>query len=227
MTYKTILITGATKGIGRALVKDLCQKGYRVFATGRDETQLNSLKDETGCEGVTCDLSNPEKTVELYQLAKAALGNIDVLINNAGMNSRKCAIVDTDLEEFEKQYAVNLRAPYILCRETMKDMVQNKHGYIINVVSTVAKRSNEIMGIYTAMKQGFAGLNNVLMKEAQPHGIKVTAAYPGGTNTEFRDQERPQYMKPESVATMITQLLSNPKDAVVHELTFRPPVELE
>jgi short-subunit dehydrogenase len=77
------------------------------------------------------------------------------------------------------------------------------------------------------MKQGFAGLNNVLMKEAQPHGIKVTAVYPGGTNTSFREQERPQYMNPESVAMMISQLLSNPKDVVVHELTFRPIVEIE
>jgi len=83
------------------------------------------------------------------------------------------------------------------------------------------------MGIYTAMKQGFAGLNNVLMKEAQPHGIKVTAIYPGGMNTAFRDQARPQYMQPESVATMVSQLLSNPEDVVVHELTFRPMVELE
>ncbi|WP_295890822.1 SDR family oxidoreductase [uncultured Vibrio sp.] len=227
MTYKTVLITGATKGIGRALVTDLCANGYQVFATGRDEDQLNSLKLETGCSGITCDLSNPEHTLALYREAKSALGSIDVLINNAGMNSRKCAIVDTDLEEFEKQYAINLRAPYILCREAMKDMQPINNGYIINIVSTVAKRSNETMGIYTAMKQGFAGLNNVLMKEAQPHGIKVTAAYPGGTNTEFREQARPQYMKPESVATMITQLLTNPTDVVVHELTFRPPVELE
>ncbi|MGF1719212.1 SDR family oxidoreductase [Vibrio kyushuensis] len=227
MTYKTVLVTGATKGIGRALVIDLCKKGYQVFATGRDDRELQALMSETGCFGQSFDLSQPASVAELYQTAKEALGSIDVLINNAGMNSRKCAIVDTYLEEFEKQYAINLRAPYILCKEAMNDMVQNKHGYIINVVSTVAKRSNETMGIYTAMKQGFAGLSNVLMKEAQPYGIKVTAAYPGGTNTGFRDQERPQYMKPESVATMIAQLLTNPSDVIVHELTFRPPVELE
>jgi len=94
-------------------------------------------------------------------------------------------------------------------------------------VSTVAKRSNPAMGIYTAMKQGFAGLSNVLMKEAQPHGIKVTAVYPGGTDTTFREQARPQYMLPESVAAMIDQLLESPQDVIVHELTFRPQVELE
>jgi len=227
MSYQTVFITGATRGLGRALVIDLCSKGYQVFASGRDETQLQQLMKQTGCLGASCDLSQAEAALVLFQKAKQALGQIDVLINNAGMNSRKCELAETTLAEFEQQYAINLRAPYLLCREAMQDMLPRKHGYIINIVSTVAKRSNETMGIYTAMKQGFAGLNNVLMKEAQPHGIKVTAIYPGGMNTAFRDQARPQYMQPESVATMVSQLLSNPEDVVVHELTFRPMVELE
>ncbi|GLS92401.1 short-chain dehydrogenase [Psychromonas marina] len=222
-----VFITGATRGIGRALVVELCNKGYQVFATGRDETLLQQLMEETGCFGQSGDLSNADVVIELFQNAKQNLGRIDVLINNAGINTRKCALAETSLEEFEQQYAINLRAPYLLCREAMQEMLPRQSGYIINVISTVAKRSNETMGIYTAMKQGFAGLNNVLMKEAQPNGIKVTAVYPGGTNTNFREQARPQYMSPESVATMISQLLSNPKDVIVHELTFRPPVEIE
>ena len=227
MNYQTVLITGATKGLGRALVIDLCKKGYRVFATGRDETQLQELISKTGCLGKCYDLSQADAVLALFEYAKQALGGIDVLINNAGMNTRKCELAETDLEEFELQYAINLRAPYLLCREAMRHMLPREQGYIINIVSTVAKRSNPSMGIYTAMKQGFAGLNNVLMKEAQPQGIKVTAVYPGGINTAFREQARPQYMQPESVATMVSQLLSNPPDVVVHELTFRPPVELE
>lgn len=227
MNYQTVFITGATKGLGRALVIDLCSKGYQVFASGRDETQLQQLMQQTGCLGVSCDLSQAEAVAELFQKATQALGHIDVLINNAGMNSRKCELAETTLEEFEQQYAVNLRAPYLLCREAMQQMLPKKHGYIINIVSTAAKRSNPTMSIYTAMKQGFAGLNNVLMKEAQPHGIKVTAIYPGGINTTFREQARPQYMQPESVATLVSQLLSNPVDVVIHELTCRPMVELE
>lgn len=227
MSDETVFITGATRGIGRALVIDLCNKGYRVFATGRDDSLLQKLIEQTGCIGQCCDLSDAQAVVALFQQANEQLGHIDVLINNAGMNSRKCELADTTLEEFEMQYAINLRAPYLLCREAMQVMLARKSGYIINVISTVAKRSNETMGIYTAMKQGFAGLNNVLMKEAQPNGIKVTGVYPGGTNTSFREQARPQYMSPESVATMISQLLVNPKDVIVHELTFRPPVEIE
>lgn len=227
MLYENVFVTGATGGLGRALVIDLCSKGYRVFATGRNEQKLQQLMQQTGCLGESCDLSEAEAVVAIFHKAQAALGDIDVLINNAGMNSRKCALADTNLQEFEQQYAINLRAPYLLCREAMQQMLAKEQGYIINIVSTVAKRSNETMSIYTAMKQGLAGLNNVLMKEAQPHGIKVTAVYPGGINTRFREQERPQYMQPESVATMVSQLLSNPQDLIVHELTFRPAVELE
>lgn len=227
MIYQTVLITGATKGLGRALVIDLCNKGYRVFATGRDEKQLQALRLQTGCLGKCYDLSQVDAAVALFNNAKQELGQIDVLINNAGMNTRKCELAETNLTEFELQYAINLRAPYLLCREAMQHMLPKERGYIINIVSTVAKRSNPSMSIYTAMKQGFAGLSNVLMKEAQPHGIKVTAVYPGGINSTFREQERPQYMQPESVATMISQLLTNPQDVVVHELTFRPLIELE
>ena len=227
MLYQNVFISGATKGVGRALVIDLCNKGCRVFATGRDALQLASLKQQTGCFGSVCDLSQAQAVEDIFKEAQQALGQIDVLINNAGMNSRKCLLAETSLEEFEQQYAINLRAPYLFCRAAMQEMLPRNAGYIINIVSTVAKRSNETMSIYTAMKQGFAGLNNVLMKEAQPHGIKVTAVYPGGINTAFREQARPQYMQAASVATMITQLLTNPKDVVVHELTFRPPAELE
>ncbi|VUD62692.1 putative oxidoreductase [Thalassocella blandensis] len=224
---KTALVTGASRGIGKATVKRLCDMGYKVFATGRDANSLAQLQDETQCTVAVYDLQEADAVVALFKQAEQVLGHVDVVINNAGFNSRKSPLVETTLQEFDAQYAVNLRAPYLLCREALKHMLPRKQGYIINVISTVAKRINETMGIYTAMKSGLDGLNGVLMKEAQPNGIKVTAVYPGGVNTAFRAQARPQYMQAESVAYMITQLLTNPADVVVHELTFRPMVELE
>lgn len=106
-------------------------------------------------------------------------------------------------------------------------MKPNKSGQIINVVSTAAKRANETMSIYSAMKQGLAGFSAILMKEAQPHGIKVTSLFPGGTDTNFREAERPEYMHPASVAKAVIQVLELPADVVMHEMTFRPMVEIE
>lgn len=221
----TALVTGATRGIGRALVCELAARGVRVFATGRAADLLTTLKAETGCAGQPADLAQPEQVLALYAAARAELGCIDVLVNNAGFNNRKAPIAATELAEFEAQYAVNLRAPYLLCREALKDMAARRSGHIVNVLSTAALYANETMGIYTTMKAGLRGLTGVLVKEARQHGVKVTAVYPGGVNTTFRAQSRPDYMDPKSVAVMIADAIFAPPDVVVHELTFRPLVE--
>ncbi|MDV5169160.1 SDR family oxidoreductase [Photobacterium rosenbergii] len=224
---KRVLVTGATSGIGYELGKTLCEKGHSVVATGRNLAKLEELSELTGCQIVQADLSDPQQALELVDKAVELLGGLDILINNAGMNSRKCGIDEFTLEEFDYQYAVNLRAPAVLSREALKVMKPVKSGQIINVLSTVAKRSNETMSVYTAMKQGLAGFSAILMKEAQPYGIKVTSLFPGGTDTNFRDVDRPQYMHPKSVAETIAVLLELPQDVVMHEMVFRPPVELE
>lgn len=224
---KRVLITGATSGIGYELTQTLCSKGHTVVATGRNSDKLVQLSELTGCQTIQADLSDPHQALALAEQAVEKLGGLDVLVNNAGMNSRKCGIDEFTLEEFDYQYAVNLRAPAVLCREALKVMKPAKSGHIFNVLSTVAKRSNETMGVYTAMKQGLAGFSAILMKEAQPHGIKVTSLFPGGTDTNFREVDRPQYMHPKSVAETIAVLLDLPQDVVMHEMVFRPPVELE
>jgi len=222
-----ILITGATSGIGFALTQMLAAKGHNIVATGRNTEKLAELERATQCKTIQADLSCATQTIDMFNNALNQLGTIDVLINNAGMNSRKCPIDEFTLEEFDHQYAVNLRAPALLSREALKAMKPLGKGYIINVVSTVAKRANETMSVYTAMKQGLAGFSSILMKEAQPHGIKVTALFPGGTDTNFREVERPQYMAAKSVAYTINQILELPDDVVMHEMVFRPTVELE
>lgn len=224
---RKVLLTGATSGIGYELTKQLCEKGFTVVASGRNEEKLSALKQDTGSEVVAADLSDAEQTVSLFNKAIELVGNVDVLINNAGMISRKCPIEEFTQEEFEEQYAINLRAPALLSREALKVMKPNKSGQIINVVSTAAKRANETMSIYSAMKQGLAGFSAILMKEAQPHGIKVTSLFPGGTDTNFREAERPEYMHPASVAKAVIQVLELPEDMVMHEMTFRPMVEVE
>jgi NAD(P)-dependent dehydrogenase (short-subunit alcohol dehydrogenase family) len=83
----------------------------------------------------------------------------------------------------------------------------------------------ETMGVYSTMKQGLDALTWILMKEARPANVKVTAIYPGGTDTEFRAAKRPDYMRPESVASVIAAAVFAPDDVVMHELTFRPIVE--
>lgn len=222
---KTVLITGATRGIGRALVKQLSELGFSVFGTGRDEALLETLKAETGCLGATADLTDPDQIVELYRQAKEALGQIDILINNAGLNNRKAPVSEIQLDDWELQYAVNLRAPMLLSREALKEMAERKSGHIVNVVSTIAKTAQPNYSIYSTMKYGLMGFTKCLIKEGQAVNVKVTAVYPGGTDTDFRAEERPAYLTAESAAKMIVHCITAPDDVVVHDLTYRPMIE--
>jgi short-subunit dehydrogenase len=222
---QSVFITGATRGIGRELARQLAAMGYSIFATGRDAALLEALKAETGCLGTVADLTDPEQVVDIYEQAKASLGQVDILINNAGLNHRKAPVTEIELEDWELQYAVNLRAPMLLSREALKDMTGRKNGHIINVISTIAKTSQPNYAIYSAMKYGLMGFTKCLIKEAREVNVKVTAVYPGGTDTDFRSEDRPEYLSPESAAKMIVHCITAPADVVVHDLTYRPMVE--
>ncbi|WP_372844997.1 SDR family oxidoreductase [Pontiella sp.] len=222
---KRVMVTGATRGIGRELVRQLTVLGYGIFATGRDAALLESLKAETGCAGGVADLSDPEQAVGIYRQAAAELGQVDVLINNAGLNNRKAPVTDIELADWELQYAVNLRAPMLLCREALKEMGERKSGHIVNVVSTIAKTAQPNYAIYSAMKYGFMGFTKCLIKEGREKNVKVTAVYPGGTDTDFRAEQRPEYLSAASAARMIVHCIEAPADVVVHDLTYRPMVE--
>ena len=222
----TALVTGASRGIGREVVRQLCERGIRTFATGRDSRLLDSLRKETGCFAEPFDLSRPEIPAALYAAAKSALGTApDFLINNAGFNRRKAPVTDIKAADLDEHYAVNLRAPVLLCGEAMRDMIARKSGHIVNVASTVVWHQAENYSVYCATKCALHGFTVSLIKEARPHGIKVTGVYPGGTDTTFRAAERPDYLRPESAAKMIVDTLFVPADVVVHQLTFRPMVE--
>eukprot|EP00121_Abeoforma_whisleri_P013117 Awhi_evm1s12106 len=224
---RKVVVTGATKGIGRQLVIQLRKLGFTVFASGRNSQELEQLREETGCYGAVYDLSSAEAPVALYEDAKKTMGQIDVLINNAAYSNlnKKITIAEETLENYEIQFAINTRAPFLLCRAAMKDMCERKNGHIVNVISSVTKTKNANFGIYTATKHALQGMTGVLQKEAQPNNVKVTAVHPGGTDTSIREADRPQYMKASSAAHMIVMCITAPEDVVVHDLLYRPMVE--
>ncbi len=228
---KVVYLTGATRGIGRAAALRLARDGARLALCGRDERALAEVADQAGAVAASpvfrraFDLASEPAILDFYRSAREALGPPDVLINNAGFNPRKAPLSDVATEEFDAIVAVNLRAPFILAREALRDMRERLRGHIVNVLSTTCHFASEGMGAYSAAKSGLNDLNGVLLKEARPFGIRVSAVYPGGTNTKFRANERADYLKPESVAEAIHAVLTLPEELVVHALTFRPMVE--
>lgn len=224
-TNRTVLITGATGGIGSALARELRDAGFQLFLTGRDPDRLAALTQALGAGGLPADLTEVEAAERVWRTALETLGNIDVLVNNAGFNKAKDPIVQITPEDLERAYAVNLRAPILLSRLALQHMGARRVGHIVNVISSVVHMKAENFSVYSTMKYGLHGFTGCLIKEARQVGVKVTALYPGGVDTGFRPVARPDYLRPESAARMIRDCIMAPEDVVVHELTFRPMVE--
>jgi short-subunit dehydrogenase len=222
---RTALVTGATRGIGREVARQLKRSGLEVFVTGRDTDLLEKLQKELDAPGLAMDLAGLDAPVRLFGAARQALGEVDVLINNAGFNRAKQPLTQVTGEELDDSFAVNVRAPILLAREALKAMAIRRSGHILNVISSVAHTSMENYSVYTTMKYALHGFTGCLIKEARQVGVKVTGVYPGGVDTTFRPNARPDYMLPDSAAQMIVQCILAPDDVVVHELTFRPIVE--
>jgi short-subunit dehydrogenase len=222
---RTALITGATAGIGCEVARQLQAVGFAVFVTGRDPVRLEALREELGCFGEAADLSVADAPPRLYAAARVALGSIDVLVNNAGFNRAKEPVPTITAEDLDSSYAVNVRAPVLLARDALKEMAARGSGHIVNVLSSIVHSKQENYAVYTTMKHALHGFTGCLAKEAQVVGVKVTGVYPGGTNTGFRPQPRPDYLHPKSAARMIVDCITAPEDVVVHEILYRPMVE--
>jgi NAD(P)-dependent dehydrogenase (short-subunit alcohol dehydrogenase family) len=225
------VITGASRGIGRATALALARAGARVVVAARDEDQLRSLSDEieaeTGQPALVCP-TNVAQEDDVKRMVRATLdawGQADILVNNAGFNARKAKIWEITPQEWDDMFAVNLRGAWLCCREVLPGMISRQSGHIINVISTASQIGLEQIGVYGATKWGLLGLTKSLIKEARPYNVRVTAFSPGGTDTSFRAEARPQYLRPETAAEAIVFVAALPENAVVHDLVIRPMVE--
>jgi NAD(P)-dependent dehydrogenase (short-subunit alcohol dehydrogenase family) len=228
---KVVVVTGASRGIGRATALAMAAAGAQVVVAARTADQLHSLADEieaqTGRPALVAvtDVAVETDVARMVAQAEQAFGRVDVLVNNAGFNARKCKIWELKTEEWDAMFAVNLRGAFLCCRAVLPGMIARHSGQIINVVSTASQIGLEEMGAYGATKWGLLGLTKSLIKEARPYNVRVTAFSPGGTDTTFRAEARPQYLAPETVAQAIVFVASLPEKAVVHDFVMRPIVE--
>jgi len=228
---KTALITGASRGIGRATAWALARAGVHVALVARSAAQIAELaaqiEAKTESRALACagDVAREEDVRRAVRAALDAFGQIDILVNNAGVRTTKAPLWETTAEEWDTMMAVNLRAAYLFCREVLPGMIARHTGHVINVVSTASQIGLEGMAGYGASKWGLLGMTRSLAKEARPYGVRVTALSPGGTDTTFRPEPRPEYLAPETVAETIVFVTLLPEKAVVHDLVVRPIVE--
>lgn len=214
---KIALITGAGKGIGRAIAIALATEGVNVGLIARTEADLNAVAEEVKALGVKvaiaiADVSKINDVNTAVEKIQDQLGNIDILINNAG-TAAFGNFLTLQPAEWENQVKVNLFGVYYVTRAVLPQMIERKTGDIINVSSTAGLNGNAVTSAYSASKFGVMGLTNSLMLEVRKHNIRVSALTPSTVLTDLAKSanlitgDAEKVMHPEDFAELIVSHL--------------------
>ena len=224
---QAVIVTGATKGIGRAMAAAFGEAGANVLATGRNEQQLDSICLEIERAGsravaLVADLAIEDSALRVAQTAFDAFGRIDVLINNAGIIHDSATLVEFDAELWKRVLHVNLIAPALLTKAVLPHMIERGSGKIVNISSIGGRRGGAGRSAYRAAKAGLINLTESVAAEVKEFGIDVNCICPGATDTEgfrsaFDHQGRRQdanLMAPREIAELAL-FLASPKASAI------------
>ena len=189
LTGKTALVTGASGGLGSAIVKALIDQGATVAVSGSNEAKLREFADGFGGKAIplVCNLSEAASVDQLVPQAVEALGGkVDILVNNAGITRDNLAMRMKD-EEFQEVITVNLEAAFRLMRAAMKPMMKARSGRIINITTVVGITGNPGQANYVASKAGLIGMSKSFAQEVASRGITVNCVAPGFMTSAMTD----------------------------------------
>lgn len=180
LTGKNALITGATGGIGAAIAKTLAKQGAKLVLSSTKEERLKELAAEIGndCKILACNLSDAAQVDALFDKAEELVGQIDILVCNAGITKDNLILRMKD-EDFDQVLDVNLKSTFILNRNAIKKMMRRKYGRIINIASVVGVTGNPGQANYVASKAGMIGMSKSMAQEIASRGITINCVAPG------------------------------------------------
>ena len=182
LSGKNALVTGATGGIGSAIAKTLAKQGARLVLSSTKEEKLKELVAEISGEKnhqiLPCNLSNFTEVEALFDKAEELVGEIDILVCNAGV-TKDNLILRMKLEDFEQVLDVNLKSTFLLNRDAIKKMMRRKYGRIINIASVVGITGNPGQANYVASKAGMIGMTKSMAQEVASRGITINCVAPG------------------------------------------------
>ena len=182
---KTVLITGGSRGIGRAMVELFAKQGYSVaFTYKSSHDAAKELSIATGAYAICADSADEAQIVNAVNEAKEKLGSIEILINNAAVSSFSL-FTDLTLEQWRASFAVNVDGAFLYSREVLRDMIRRHSGRIINISSMWGEVGSSCEVHYSATKAAIIGMTKALAKEVGPSGITVNCIAPGVIDTEM------------------------------------------
>jgi NAD(P)-dependent dehydrogenase (short-subunit alcohol dehydrogenase family) len=227
---KVAIVTGASRGIGRAVSLALAQEAATVVLAARSIQALQKTADQVTEAGgkaqiVVTELAEEESIRNLVKITGEKFGRLDILVNNAGI-THSATLEETKTEDWERCMWVNARAPFILCREALELLRKSPGAYIINIASVVGVKGYPLQSAYTSSKHALRGMTISLAEELKGSNIRVHLLCPGGVDTELVQKVRPdikkdELMQPEEIAELVLYLVTHKGNAVIDELHIR------
>jgi NAD(P)-dependent dehydrogenase (short-subunit alcohol dehydrogenase family) len=225
------VVTGAGRGIGRAVATTLARAGAAVALAARSAGELEGVAREVRAAGgralvVATDVRQEAAVESLARQTLAEWGRVDVLVNAAGL-ATFAPVTDSKLDDWDQILAVNLRGAVLCCRAVLPAMIARRRGTIINVGSVVTSRTLTGSAAYTASKYGLLGFSRVLAEEMRAHGVRVGVLSAGATDTPLWDAmpgapARERMLRAEQVAEAALLMASLGPNATLEELTLLP-----
>ena len=230
LTGKIALITGASGGIGAHIATRLSSMGMHMVITGRNVEKLDELKSEIEKSGtkvhkIVADISDPHTPELLIKETIRVFGKLDVLVNNAGYAILQ-SLEETSVDDWNQSFAVNARAPFFLCQESIPYLRESSCATIVNISSVVGRLGYPNQAVYTSSKHALMGFSKVLAKEVQPLGIRVHTIAPGGVDTDMvkttrSDIDVTQLIQPKEIADIVEFLLKHRGNAIIDNINVR------
>jgi 3-oxoacyl-[acyl-carrier protein] reductase len=224
---KVVLVTGAGRGIGRAVARAFAFEGAKVALVGRTKKSLTEVQKELKELGAASavlpgDVSDEGDVSRVVAAAEQQLGPVDVLVNNAGVFAT-APVEKMDALVFDRVLAVNLRGPFLMSRAVLPGMKARRRGHVVNVASTAGRRGFAGGGAYCASKFGLAGLSESMMYEARTSDVRVSVVYPSTVATDLVRKagmtfDEKKAIQPEDVAAGIVALVKLDDRALVKGL---------
>jgi 3-oxoacyl-[acyl-carrier protein] reductase len=227
LSNKSALVTGGTKGIGRAIAESLIKAGARVTITARNEDELKAAVSQLNAigpgkaTGHVCDVRDYLQVKSVF----ANLDSLDILINNAGVGIF-ASVESMSVEDFHAVLETNVFGVFYCCHEAIPLMKKRGGGYILNISSLAGANPHAEMAAYNASKFALNGFSEALMQEVRHDGIKVSYIMPGSVNTAFGGDEpsdaKSWQLQPSDVAQVVMDLLEFPDRALPSRIEIRP-----
>lgn len=228
LTDKVVIVTGAGRGIGRAIAQTFAREHARIVLASRTKSELEKVSDEVNMHGgvalvVPTDVTREDQVKKMVETTIHTFGRVDVLVNNAGIGLSS-KVVDMKPEDLRSVFDVNLFGVFFATKAVLPQMIKQQDGVIVNI-SSLAGRNAFVGGAgYCATKWALIGFSRCLMLEIREYNIRVITICPGSVDTSFSHSvsRKTNILLPEDVAETILAAVKMPQRAMVSEIDIRP-----